>query len=90
MQNLSLYFEKQKIDFTEDLMRRLKKKRGKKIRNVPALIPCQIEESCKTSMDEGLIKEEEEEAWKMCEQFLFSCVTENVSSCGYITTKNRS
>ena len=38
-------------------------------------------------MDEGLIKEEEEEAWKMCEQFLFSCVTENVSSCGYITTK---
>lgn len=60
-------------------MRRLKKKRGKKIRNVPALIPCQIEESCKTSMDESLIKEEEEEALKMCEQFSFSCVTENVS-----------
>ena len=89
MQNLSLYFEKQKIDFTEDLMRRLKKKRCKKIRNVPALIPCQIEESCKTSMDEGLIKEEEEEALKTCEQFSLSCVTENVSRLWLYNNQNR-
>ena len=51
---------------------------------------CQVEESCKTSMDGSLIREEEEEAWKMCEPFSFSCITENVNNCGYITTENRS